>query len=791
MTGRSLQVLEFDQVLQATAALCDSPLGREKTLGLVPLEDPERIDRAQERVAQMALFRQIEGGISLSGLHDLSGLSDRVMTEGGFLGPEELVLIGETLTTLARVRSALLAKTEEYPLPAELASRLGDHRRITSELNKTFGPGLTIADSASSNLARIRRRTSGLKSDIRRSLEGLMEDPHTKGIWQDEIVTQRSERFVVPVRAARQTRLEGIIHDASASRQTVYFEPLSVINQNNELGLLSAEERREIRRILIRLTELVREVWEILLAEIDLGAKLDCIQARAKLGIRLKAVKPILSPSGRLELIRARHPLLILGGDPVVPIDLEFPEGKQTLIVSGPNAGGKTVSLKTLGLLSVMALSGIPIPAAEGTRIPVLGSVEAIIGDDQDLSDGASTYSARLAWFGRVLKRAGAGSLVLIDELGGGTDPAEGAALSLAVLDELAEAGARTLATTHLSFIKAYALGREEAENLSVQFDPESKLPTYELTAGQPGLSNAFEAAAQAGLSDSFLTRAKGYLGGQEERFKGLLEDLNSLITKQSAGLERIKEKERDLADERRLLQAEKRRLKEDRKRLLEDEVERLKRLAEKTERQLKKALERAGSKEAKERERARYQFYETKAGIKKGLAEPRTRAAQGRPGISLQPGQEVRLAGSKRPGVVERVIKSGRRVEVRLAGGLKVKVDPEELKPVAGQSPGSSPNQRPKPRRSEPRTRPGPATTWPEVNIIGLRVDEALPVVDKALDEAILTGLDKLSVIHGVGTGALRRAVREFLIDHPQVRDFQAPEGVRGAGLTIVELGG
>ena len=307
MDRRTLNILEFDQVLAAAGSLCQTPLGREKTLGLGPLQEIEKVELELDRVVEMTLLQEIEGGLDLFGLHDLTPFEDHLTTPGAFLGPEELDLFGQTLRCLARNKKSIRAKDEEYPLLAELGERLADHRDLIRSFKRTFGPGLTIADSASPALSRIRERTAGLKSEIRRELETMMTDPRAKETVREEIVTQRNDRFVLPVKASLQSRMEGIIHDASASRQTVFVEPLSVVSKNNQLGLMAAEERREVIRILTELTERIREIWPELKGQIKAAADLDCLQARARLSRRLKAIRPEIDRS-RLHLKGARHP---------------------------------------------------------------------------------------------------------------------------------------------------------------------------------------------------------------------------------------------------------------------------------------------------------------------------------------------------------------------------------------------------------------------------------------------------------------------------------------------------
>ncbi len=781
MDERTLRVLEFDAVLQAAAALCATVLGQAKVLALRPRARREAIELELDRTAEMVQLIQVEGPLNLDGLNDLKPFAARLGTPGAHLTPEELDVCAQTLTCLERLRRRLQAAAKDYPLLADLGRRFGDHGDLLARLRQTFGPGLTIADEASPGLAGLRRQKLRLKAEIKSTLDQLMLRHSRRGLIQEEIITQRNDRFVLPLKSSRQGELKGIIHDSSASGQTVYFEPLEVVASNNRLGLLAVKERQEIERILLALTDKLREIGPGLFEEVEAAAELDSLQARARLSQRLKATRPELDEAQRLEFKTARHPLLILSGREVVAVDLAFPEDKLALIISGPNAGGKTVALKTMGLLSLMALSGLFIPAAEGSRLPVLKRVAALIGDDQAISQGASTFSARLNWLKEILREASKDCLILIDELGSGTDPAEGSALSLAALDRLIEKEARVLGTTHLNFIKAYAASRPRSVNLSVCFDERTRRPTYELVYGQPGLSNAFEMADQVGLDQELIERAKTYLGGEEERFKTILEELAGLSRRRRKSLIEAEERTRRLAWAEAEVAAAKKELEEERASVINQERERLKELIRKAEAKLSDILAQARAAEAKERERARYRFYEEKGRLRRAVEPGGSRKPQT---DRFEAGQTVRIAGLRRPGVLVEEAKEGRLVEVRLAGGVRLKVDPAELAPLEEGGRASF----------EERTmflRPLSEPVWPEVNIIGLRVDEALPVVDKALDEAVLSGLDKLAIVHGVGTGALKRAVREHLAGHPQVKRFSSPQGLKGAAVTEVELGG
>ena len=780
MDEQTLRVLEFDQVLQAAASLAETPLGAARVLALTPTTtEGDSVRLELDRVAEVLRFLELEEGLELDGLHDLASFGERLSAEGGYLKPEELALFGQTLICLSRLKRRLGAAGREYPLLGRMAGRLAEHPDLIADLGRTLGPGLTIADEASPELASLRRRSQRTKGQVRSRLEELLGRHRSRGLWQDEIITQRSGRFVLPLKSERQGGLEGIIHDYSASGQTAFLEPVEVVGLNNELGHLSAQERREIERILTRLTDRLRAIGPELFAEVEAAAEVDGLQARARLASRQDAIRPELDEGGRLDLRQARHPLLLLSGRPTVPVDLAFGPGVKILIVSGPNAGGKTVALKTLGLLVLMAQAGLLIPVTEGSRLPVLKGVRARIGDEQDLSEGKSTYSARLNWLKTTLAVAGAGWLVLIDELGSGTDPAEGAALSLAGLDELARKEALVLGTTHINFIKAYAAGRADALNLSVRFDEAGRRPTYELVYGQPGMSSAFEIAERIGLDGAVISQARDYLGDEGERFAGLLRAVVGLAEEHRQALTELAGQRRELDEALTQAQEEGKRLDRERWAVIEREGAKIKELLARTEKELTGVLEEAASSEARQREKARYHFNEEKGRLLRAITPPEPSAG---PAGRFSPGEAVRVEGFARPGVLVNEAGNDGLAEVRLAGGMRVKVAPGRLTPET--TPPTPPE-----RRKGLALGPSREAIWPEINIVGLRVEEALSVVDKAVDDAVLSGTDRLAIVHGLGTGALRRAVREFLVEHPLVRRVYSPEGSRGAAVTQAEL--
>lgn len=778
----TFNVLEFDQVLKTVAGLCSAEPGAARAGSIGPISEPDRLALELDRVGEAVELLQVDRPLDMAGLYDLSPLAPLLERDGVRLEPEDLDVCRQTLRCMQRIKRRLTKSADRCPRLAALAERLEDHDPIIKAINRTFGPGLVIVDDASPALKTIRRKSAGLKRKIRDDLTGMMEQTRARGYWQDELITQRNDRFVVPLKASHKNDLPGIIHDSSSTGQTVYMEPAEVFNLNNQIGLCSAEERQEILRILLDLTDMIRRVGPALFGQIDVLAELDCIQAKARLARRFKSVRPEFSDQGRVRLRQARHPLLILSGRPVTPVDLEFPADKTTLIISGPNAGGKTAALKNLGLLTLMAYAGLYIPAKEGSILPQGAAVFAAIGDDQALGSGESTYSARLSRLNQIVQRAEPGDLVLIDELGSGTDPAEGAAIALSVIDRLIERRVKVTATTHLNYIKAYAESKPEALNLAVAFDSTDRRPTYQMVYGQPGLSNAFEIAQRLGMDQRLLDQARQYLGGGDEAFLSVLNQLTEKAHRQ----ERINA---ELADQLAQVRAEKSqlardrvKLEADREELLSREGERIKELYRRSEEKLTKLLNQAASADRKERERARYGFFEEKGRAgRKMQAKPKRTG----PGADLRTGQTVRVAGHKPMGTVIDPDAGGDKVEVRLAGGLRLKLEASQLEPW------DAPVQAPKNHKRA--VSPGPAREGflPEVNIIGLRVEEALPRVDKALDDALLTGTAKLNIVHGVGTGTLKRAVREFLVGRPGVKNFEPAPGRSREAVTQVELGG
>ncbi|HSR10413.1 MAG TPA: Smr/MutS family protein, partial [Thermodesulfobacteriota bacterium] len=635
----------------------------------------------------------------------------------------------------------------EAPNLRNRAEPLPRFREVFEHLRQTFGPRGEILDSASPELRRIRREISGVRSRIRRSLESLWERDDLGKIFQEQIITIRSERYVVAVKAEFKNALPGIIHDQSHSRATFFVEPLSTLEENNELNMLLQDEKEEERRILLDCTAEARQRAGDLNVAVEILGHLDLVSAKARWAQEFRAVKPSFSSDGSWRLRNARHPLI---QPDAVPIDLRLDPGQSTLIISGANAGGKTAALKTLGLLTLIAQSGVPIPADGGSEVGVFGKIFADIGDEQSLEENLSTFSAWIQSVARILREADASSLVLMDEVGGGTDPVEGAALTMAIIDALRARGAKIVVTTHLHLLKAYGAVNPDVINVSVEFDPETLRPTFRLLYGRPGESHALLMGEKWGLPREIIRKAYEYMGEGERKVSQLVQEMEKTQHELEQRLKETETMKREAEDFRRRAEAS---LAESRK----EETRMLTRAREETQSAVREAREnlRELIRDFKARGRTDlHRLNEEISAEEKKIAEktgPTGPPNGSRGSVSSQdPIRRLKEAISGKAA-------GGRRgAPVRMRGHVEYEI--------------------PSARR--------------EINIIGLRVEEALPVVDKALDEAFLGNLKELDVIHGAGTGRLRQAVRDHLRDHPLVKSYvPGGPGRGGDGATVVEV--
>lgn len=797
MEAKTLRVLDFYKVLGRLEQFAATNWGRELCRALTPSNQAEAVAVRLEETAEASKLFEAGTPPPLGGIFDLRVVIKRAAL-GSTLEPSELNEVAETCSGTARLRKFMADRLEQCPRMAGLAEGIRGHRLLEEKIRAAITENSEVADGASPLLGRIRRGIRSLHERIRVRLDGLIRSPETQKYLQDAIVTIRGDRFVVPVKQEHRGQMPGIIHDTSASGATLFVEPLAVVQLNNQLRELAAEERQEVERILRELTGLVASHAETLLESCRVSAELDCVISRGRLSQQMLGVRPELNGSGIVDIRQGRHPLL---GDEAVAIDVNLGVNFDTLVLTGPNTGGKTVALKTVGLFALMAQSGLHVPALPGTRMTVFSEIRADIGDEQSIEQSLSTFSAHMTNIIRILREVGPNSLVLLDELGAGTDPAEGAALAMAILDELHGRGCRTMATTHYSELKMFAFSRSRVENASVEFDAETLRPTYRLLIGMPGRSNAFLIAARLGLDKTVIGRAEGYLGGAGAR----VEDVISQVEETRIRMEREQQAAQVLRDRADRLKSE---YDEKLARLEERERSILQRASEAADQVLASARREAEEVVRRQREARReadqeQAIQEARRRIEESRSRLRfTRPVRPAPGsapTSLSPGETVEIITLGQTG---RVLSEPSNGQVMVqAGILKIQVKladlrrvPEKRVTVAAVNPLAKAAA-----ALRPEERSGRASslmmgkvkeTSPEVDLRGLTVEEAVDRTDKFLDDALLAGIGQVRIIHGKGTGTLRRAVREFLDFRPGVlshRLGKADEG--GDGVTIAAL--
>ncbi len=765
----SLVTLEYPKILEALAGHTSTPMGRALALGLRPFDDLDRLNEALKDFLELEDAVKSTGPLPLSGISDLRPLFRKAAPRGAWLTAEEFVEIRSTLVALKGLGSITdRTFSKSYPRTTQKIDSLSDYRELLARFDSVFDERGAIKDDASGELLYIRGEIASFRKRARTLLERLIKDKRFKGLFQDEPFTIRDDRYVVAVKAGGHAKIRGVIHGRSATGATYFVEPFELVEVNNSLAVLKKEERAEEIRILKELTASVLERREDILKDLDTASELDLVQAKALFSRKLGCIVPEIRGSGGIRLLGARHPLLVMkeigGGGKVVPVDIIIDENTRVLVISGANTGGKTVALKTIGLLTLMVQSAIPVPVEEGSFTLYFNSVFADIGDRQDILASLSTFSSHLKQVKDFLSNAGPGSLVLIDEIGVGTDPSEGAALSVSVLEALKNRGALCVVTTHLNLLKAHAQNDPSFMNASVEFDEETLKPLYRLRYGLPGPSLGLSIAKDFGIPSEIIESAKRRLEDREALF---LESIRA-VEEERARLEAERARLEELAVLRKRAVE---RLREDRGRLVQRAREKMDRLIEKAEEDMQKILEelkRAGRREAAARR------------VSRALEELRRKAPfmerAPRPDYVPRPGDAVELSTGT-SGLVLKVDREQRRAEVAV-GNLKVWVPYERLKR------GAKPQKRVRGRKD---------TDWDveealSLNIVGMRVDEALRSVERFLDNAHVRGLKSVEIIHGVGTGALRRAVEDLLRRTPFVKNFYLSDISKG-GVTVVEL--
>ncbi len=783
MNDRSLKLLEYHYLLNILKEYCTSPLGRKRCEALRPSQDLPSIQTRLTEVMELKKILETKGEIPLGGLKDIEGLFSKLEIEGSVLEVQELLEVYHQII-LCKELKRFFQKLDDVKVPhlQEKISRLSYQKPLEKMILQTISTKGEILDRASAGLLDIRQRLGEVREKVKGVLESLLRRGDLQSIFQEQLITLRSGRYVVLIKSDSERRLEGIIHDHSQSRMTYFFEPLQVVSINNEINVLIGEEKEEEYRILAGLTDQVREERQTLRNDFELLGELDLLLAMARLSSRLKGIYPLLNEEGRIEMKDARNPLLALQReDRVVPVTLRMGGGKKVLIISGANAGGKTVALKTLGLLTLMVQSGLPIPVAEGSHVGIFRDIFAVIGDEQNIEENLSTFSSHLLHVNQILENAGPHSLILLDELGVGTHAQEGCALAMGFLDRFRESGASAVITTHFDRLKAYGYLHPDVENVAVEFDEKTMEPRYRLSYGSSGLSNAFLIAEKLGISEKVLEAARLHRDGSGEEIAHVLSALERL--------KREAEKEKRQASEMR----EEARLEHERlKKILEAIKDRRLKIYAQAEERARKAVQKV-EEALKEWAVHRKEEKIPLSLQRKEIQDIRERflpslRKKGRPAIpgGLRVGERVRIESLRSTGILTEVKEPLNRVEV-LTDKAKVKAPLSEIVQALPDEDDEEKKRIPEGPALLKGAVDGPSS---QLNVIGLTVEDALPKVDKFIDQALLHGLERVQIIHGVGSGRLRDAIGRYLSGHRAVKSLSSGEAMKGGrGLTIVEL--
>ncbi|MDR1663923.1 MAG: endonuclease MutS2 [Clostridiales bacterium] len=788
MNDKALHTLEYVKIIEMLESRAVSPMGKEMAAALRPMTDIGDIRMAQRETSEAAGFILRKGSLPLGGIRDIRQ-SLRHAAVGGTLSIEELMHVCDFLYVCGKVITYGKTPPEETSRLAPYFSGIHPAEGLENEINRCVSGPQELSDSASQKLAEIRRGVRQANDRVREHLNSVIHSASYKTMLQDPIVTIRNERFCVPVKAEYRANFPGMVHDQSSTGATVFIEPMSVVQLNNKIKELHFEEKKEIERILQKLSGMVAQHGDILSANNEVLVFLDFVFAKGELALAMKASEPDFNDRGYIHIKKGRHPLL--SNDTVVPTDIWLGGEFSMLLITGPNTGGKTVSLKTLGLFTCMGQAGLHIPAFDHSELSVFEDVFADIGDEQSIEQSLSTFSSHMSNIVRILEQVNDRSLVLLDELGAGTDPTEGAALAVAILQELQTYKIRAAVTTHYSELKLFALATEGVENASCEFDVETLRPTYKLLIGIPGKSNAFAIASRLGLPDGVISRAKDVLSHEDVRFEDMITDLE--ISKKSVLIEQERAEtfrreaevlKKEFENQKDALKAQKEKILREAKDEALQAVRKAQEDAEEAIREFKRQMrENAGQRELDD---ARRQMKERLAGMEDGLASasgaPKVKRALPRP---LRRGDRVFIHSLNQTGIISSPPDASGSAVIQ-AGIMKIEVnisdlsldDSEEKEKMRQYAAASTP-------------RAGKSLNIArEIDLRGCTTEEALERADKYLDDAFLSGLSTVTVIHGKGTGALRGAIQNLLKKHPHVKEYRLGKYGEGEdGVSIAEM--
>lgn len=785
ISERTQKILEYDKIIHQISNYCTSSIGKGLMETVLPQTDIEKVEQLIEEMDEGMAILRIKGHVPMGGIFDIRPSAKRAQI-GGVLSAMELMEIASTIRASRILRDFILDFEEEedteIPHILEKIHGLPVLTGLQHEIQHCIDENGAVLDSASSALQSIRNSLRMEEGKVRQKLEGLIRGANASKMLSDNIITIRNDRYVIPVKQEYRSYYGGIVHDQSSSGQTLFIEPESVVQLNNEIGRLKVKEKVEIERILTTLSALVQEVSHDLFVMVSILGQIDVILAKAHYGQANKCTKPIVNKNGYIRLVRARHPLIPISE--AVANTIELGKDYTGIVITGPNTGGKTVTLKTVGLCTLMAQAGIPIPALDGSEVAVFGQLFADIGDEQSIEQSLSTFSSHMVNIVDILNHVDGNSLVLFDELGAGTDPQEGAALAISILDEIVDYGARVLATTHYPELKAYGYNRQGVVNASVEFDIETLSPTYRLLIGVPGRSNAFEISKRLGLKQSIIEKAKSYTGADRNEVESMIKSLE----------ESRRQAEKD-ADEAYELLQEAEQLRNELAEQLKEYEEKKEKFVTKAKEQARKIITEANTevetviaelREMKNQAAANIKEHEL-IDIKKRLDDTLPEEVVLKKGNvvktnnqELHVGDEVKVLSYGQKGtLLEKVSDKEWVVQI---GILKMKLDESDLQFV-------------KPEKEKVQVAVASVKNRNqhvklELDLRGERYEDAILKTEKYIDDAILANYSRVSIIHGKGTGALRQGIQKYLKNHKRVKSFRFGDaGEGGLGVTIVEL--
>lgn len=785
MNDRVLERMEFPKIIDMLVRQCSTQLGKELAESLLPSVNLAEIELWQEETSEAKEITRLYPGFSLGGVRDIRSPLKKAQV-GGIIEPEEFLNILDTLLAAKRIKKFFAEDGKKFTRLLLYAEGLAVFPALEVQIKKTITPEGDVSEDASPELSRIRKQLRSLQGRARDKLESMLRSAELQKYLQDPLITIRNDRYVIPVKQEYRHQVQGLIHDQSASGATLFIEPLAVVELTNEAQRYAAMEKAEVLRILRQLTGAVGAHYEDLALTLENLGQLDFVMAKAKLSSEYDGGRPLMNDRGYLHIKQGRHPLI---QGKVVPVTIYLGKDFDILVITGPNTGGKTVTLKTVGLFTLMAQAGLHVPAETGTELAVFNQVFSDIGDEQSIEQSLSTFSSHMTNIISILDNLDDSTLVLLDELGAGTDPAEGSALAMAILEYLLERGARVIATTHYSELKTFAFNNDRVENASVEFDVETLRPTYRLLIGVPGRSNAFEISTRLGLKPELVEKARSFRSQEGARVADLIANLETnqiLSEKERTEAAKLKDTARQM-----LLQVEKKEqdLQKRSQYIIQkaqqdalDIVTKARQESEAALKEVKERLKNSPQETRQELQDLRAKLRDQEAGYEEIVYqedEEETLSAR-----ELQPGDLVLL---KRLNQKAQVLERPGKEEVLVqAGIMKLTVKLKDIRPL---------NEEKVQVKAE-RTGAGAIAAGKaremkqELDLRGLTVDEAILETEKFLDDAYLAGLPQAYIIHGKGTGALRKAINDLLKTHPMVDTARMGgyyEG--GTGVTVVEI--